>query len=263
MIIYMEVKDKKLKFGLKRSAPDDRDNVFSFFEYEKVPLPLRFSLSDTKEIKVFNQMNLNSCSANSVANQILLSNEKIKEAPSRLFLYWNSRREDIEEDHHSMFIEDSGASLRNTYKALMKFNDLPEQYYDYNESKVNALPPYDVYKTAARMERCMVSYRKIIPNEYNLNFILYKIQRPIVIGMCVFSNFELLSKDNYVLERPKWHNQMLGMHAVLCIGYDSIDETFIILNSHGKEFAKNGTFKIKNDYMLDPNLVFECWAINC
>ena len=177
------MEDKKaLKFGLLRSKKDDRDHVFSFFEYEKVILPLKFSLADTKEIHIFDQMQLNSCSANSVCNQIMLSNDKIKEIPSRLFLYWNARREDIEEDHHSIFIEDSGASLRNTYKALIKFNILPENNYPYNESKVNALPPHDAYKTAARLEPCLLSYRKIIPNEYNIKYILYKIGSGSVCG---------------------------------------------------------------------------------
>ena len=32
-----------------------------------------------------------------------------------LYIYWNSRREDIEEDHNSIFIEDTGAGLKNTY----------------------------------------------------------------------------------------------------------------------------------------------------
>ena len=252
-----------LKFGLKRSTRDDRDNILSYFEYEKIPLPLQFSLADTKEIIIFDQMELNSCSSNSVCNQIMLSNDKIKDVPSRLFLYWNSRREDIEEDHHSMFIDDSGASLRNTYKALMKYNELPESYYQYDQSKVNALPPYDVYKMASRMEKCLLSYRKIVPNEYNIKFILYKIKRPIVVGMVVFSNFIHLTKENCILDRPKPSDQMLGMHAVLCVGYDDYDSTFIIVNSHGKSFAKNGIFKMRNDYMLNPDLVFELWTINC
>ena len=115
MLIYMEDKKPKYKFGLRKSSIDDRDHILSFFEYEKMPLPLQFSLSDTKEINVFNQMNLNSCSSNSVVNQIVLSNDKTKEIPSRVFIYWNSRREDIEEDHNSIFIEDTGAGLKNTY----------------------------------------------------------------------------------------------------------------------------------------------------
>ena len=113
----------------------------------------------------------------------------------------------------------------------MKFNNLPERYYKYNESKVNALPSYDVYKTASHMEPYLLSYRKVVPIEYNLKFILYKIQRPFVVGMVVHSNFEELTKDNYILERPKpWHH-MFGLHAVLCISFDSFDDTFVILNS--------------------------------
>ena len=263
MLIYMEDKKSKYKFGLKKSSIDDRDHIFSFFEYEKIPIPLRFCLSDTKEINVFNQMNLNSCSANSICNQIMLSNDKIKDTPSRLFLYWNSRREDIEEDHQSIFIEDSGASLKNSYKALMKFNDVPESYYPYNEENVNALPPYDIYKTASHMEKCLLSYRKVIPIEYNLKFILYKIQRPIVVGMVVYSNFEELTKYNYILEKPKpWHH-MLGLHAVLLIGFDDMTNCFVVLNSHGKDWGLNGCFHMCYNYITDTSLVFKAWTINC
>ena len=52
MLIYMEDKKPKYKFGLRKSSIDDRDHILSFFEYEKMPLPLQFSLSDTKEINV-------------------------------------------------------------------------------------------------------------------------------------------------------------------------------------------------------------------
>ena len=46
-----------MKFGLKRSKPDIRDQLYCFFDYEKIPLPFKFSLTDTKEIEIFNQSN--------------------------------------------------------------------------------------------------------------------------------------------------------------------------------------------------------------
>ena len=59
----------KLKFGLKKSKPDEREKYFSFFTYENVPLPLQFC---PEKYSVFDQGNINSCSANSVSNKIKL-----------------------------------------------------------------------------------------------------------------------------------------------------------------------------------------------
>ena len=42
---------------------------------------------------------------------------------------------------------------------------------------------------------------------------------------------------------------MLGMHAVLCIGYDDIDSCFIIVNSHSKQWGNNGKFKMRHDML--------------
>ena len=51
--------------------------------------------------------------------------------PSRLFIYINARLEDIQEEYHrSIYIVDDGASLRNSYKAVMKYNMVDENITD-------------------------------------------------------------------------------------------------------------------------------------
>ena len=140
--------DKKpiYKFGLKRSTDDPRDKVLCFYEYEKIQLPLKFSLEDIhKDIEPFDQGNLNLCSANALSNQIKLSNDDMFITPSRLFTYFNSRIEDIQENRQSLYISDEGASLRNTYKSIMKYNCLDERYFGYYEEKVNVFPSADIY----------------------------------------------------------------------------------------------------------------------
>ena len=112
-----------------------------------------------------------------------------------------------------------------------------------------------MYKIASATKRCLLSYRKVIAIEYNLKYILYKLQKPIVIGMCCFffENFTRLTKTNYTIRRTG--GCMLGMHSVLIVGYDDIDITFIVVNSHGREFGDgNGKFKIGYEYALSPDL---------
>ena len=36
------------KFGLKPSLDDLRDRIFCFYDYAKIPLPFKFSLTDIK-----------------------------------------------------------------------------------------------------------------------------------------------------------------------------------------------------------------------
>ena len=253
---------KVLKFGLKPSKDDSRDHLFSFFEYEKIPLPLQFSLANTKEIEVYDQLNYNSCSANSVSNQIKLSCDDVFVNPSKLFMYFNARVEDLNEDHHSIYINDEGASLRNTYKGIMKFNYLDEKYYGYYEENLNRMPPKEIYRIAQATKRCLISYRKVLPIEYNMKFILYKLKKPIVFGMSVYTNFLNITKNNYILKRPASNDYLLGHHAVLAIGYDDITNCFIILNSHGKDWGLDGCFHMSYEYAKDPTLLFEAWIIN-
>ena len=169
--------------------------------------------------------------------------------------------EDADENQQP-YISDEGASLKNCYKALMKYNYCDEKHFPYYEENVNAFPPKYMYNLALSNERVLESYRKVIPVEYNLKYILYKIKLPIVIGMSIYSNFERITKTNNILYKPSIHDQYLGAHAVVCIGYDDINRTFIILNSHGKDWGNNGLFYMSYDYMLSNDLVWEAWVIN-
>ena len=87
-------------------------------------------------------------------------------------------------------------------------------------------------------------------------------QRPILCGIMLYSNFFKLTKDDDVLELPSKDDELLGGHAVVVCGFDEETHTFEILNSHGSDFANNGYFKIKSKYILDPNLAFEFYVIN-
>ena len=256
--------DKKVfKFGLKKSVLSEHDKV-CMFKYEQVDLPSEFSLSDLHEIHIFNQGHLNSCSANAISNQIILSTPKdeIKDQiPSRLYIYFNSRLTDQSlHGNKSIRIEDDGASLKASFDSVTKYNWLDESLYPYIEEKVCSFPQKDIYLKAYRNKSHIKSYRHIVPQLYSLKYILAILKKPICLGMSVFENFCDLNKDNYTLRKPE--GQFLGLHAVLIYSYSDHTQTFGIINSHGKEFGLNGTFQLSYDYTLDPNLCFEFFVIN-
>ena len=204
----------KLKFGLKRSKLTDHDKV-CMFQYEKVDLPTRFSLNNTHVIHIFDQGNLNSCSANAISNQFLLSNkEDLSDIiPSRLYLYFNSRLIDEKERGGPVRIEDEGATFVHAYEAFTKYNWVDEKQYKYDETNVNKFPPPDIYRKAYATKPKIHSYRRIIPQLYSIKYILAILKRPIAFGMSVYETFTSLDNNNYVLSEPR--GQYLNLHAML------------------------------------------------
>ena len=60
--------------------------------------------------------------------------------------------------------------------------------------------------------------------------------------MHIYSNFERITKTNNILYKLSPYDQFLGAHAVVIIGFNDINRTFIILNNHGKDWGNNGLF---------------------
>ena len=79
-------------------------------------------------IIVYDQGKIILCSDNAVSNQILISDTHnvIDFMPSRLYRYLKSILIDSE---YILPLNDSGASLRNVYKALLKYNFPSETTY--------------------------------------------------------------------------------------------------------------------------------------
>ena len=83
----MTSEQKKLCFGLKKSTPSPIDHLVSF-NYDKIDFPISFSLRENVK-QIYDQSNINSCSANATASFLSLSNKV--DNISRLYLYFCTR----------------------------------------------------------------------------------------------------------------------------------------------------------------------------
>ena len=126
---------------------------------------------------------------------------------------------------------------------------------------VNELPYNHIFVEAFTNKSPIVSYRQILPSKHALKYILYKLKQPIIFGMSVYTNFLNITKENDILSLPTAKDELLGLHAVLIVGYDDETDTFDILNSHGSDWGDNGYFKLKYEYALNPDLCFEFYTI--
>ena len=252
---------KSLRFGLKKSKSEPQDKLVCFFtQCKQVDFPSKFSLKDRVK-QVYDQLSLNACSANATANFLQLSDKGniLKSSISRLYLYFTTRWLDKK---NMLPVEDQGATLKSVFTALSTYHYIDEVKYPYEIEKVNSIPPSKVFEEAITVNKCpFVSYRQITQTKCSLKYSLYMCQLPILCGIQVYSNFTRLTKEDDILTLPSPQDELLGGHAVVIIGFDDETDTFEILNSHGSDFGNEGYFRIKSEYILNPELGFEFYTV--
>jgi len=208
---------------------------------------------------VYNQGQLGSCTANSVASAFDFERKAQGLSfitPSRLFLYYNTR--DIE----GTVDYDSGASLRDTIRSVVKQGVCPEIDWPYDISKFTEQPPFDTYLTAEKNQA--LEYRRIAPSETEMMQCLALVKRPFVFGFSVFGFFETPEMESTgILRLPDDSERSpIGGHAVKCVGYDRIKRLFKIKNSYGAAWGPfGGFFYIPFDYAANPGLADDRWII--
>lgn len=249
------MKSLKRAYGWKRDLPDQRDAIFKSFILPKDLLPsvdLRYGLG-----QVYNQGPLGSCTANAIASafQYALKREKKPEFdPSRLFLYYNERA--MEGNIES----DSGATIRDGIKSINTTGICSEQCFPYNVAMFKAQPGQTCYSEAAvhkvsqyaRIEQNLVALKSCLAEEI-----------PIVFGFTVYEQFESdEAAQTGIVKMPGFYQSMLGGHATLIAGYDDSTRLFTVRNSWGEEWGDNGNFYMPYEYVTNPNLASDFWAIN-
>ena len=246
--------NKKLCFGLKKSKIEPHDHVVSF-NIEKIDMPTKFNLKDRVK-QIYDQKNMNACSANATASLLNLSNTDIN--ISRLYLYFSSR---LIDNNMILPVQDQGTTLKSVFNALSQYKYIDETKYPYYPHLVNDIPYKHIFEEAFKNKSPIVSYRQITPSKHAIKYILYKLEQPVIFGMNVFSNFLDITKENDILDMPKPEHELIGLHAVLIVGFDDETETFDILNSHGADWGNNGYFRMSYTYVIS-DLSFEFYCVN-
>ena len=85
---------------------------------------------------------------------------------------------------------------------------------------------------------------------------------PFVFGFTVYDAFEsgVVAKTG-VLNMPTSAEQVVGGHAVLCVGYDDAAQRFIVRNSWGAKWGQKGYFTMPYAYMITRGLASDFWTI--
>lgn len=251
MINYAKLKHA---YGWIPDFPDQRD-----FPYISLALaiPLLPKAVDLRKYctSIENQLSLGSCTAFAlVGNLEYIKQKKVRKDLnfSKLFLYYNERVMRNNEDF------DSGASLRDGIKSLVKKGDCLEKFWPYKIRKFRVKPPEYAYENALDFQ--IKSYYRITA----LSEMKHTISQgfPFVFGFGVYESFEseIVARTGMVpLPRPD--ETVLGGHAVMAVGYDDGNNYFIVRNSWGKDWGDGGYFYMPYDYLANRNLSSDFWTI--
>lgn len=248
----------KHKYGFKKSKTINP--LHKFVKFQLHPNGSNIRSVDLRTIcpNVYDQGQLGSCTANSICGAYEILQIKQKELnpfePSRLFVYYNEREK---EGHIN---EDSGAEICDGIESINKIGLCPETMWPYDISKFTEKPSDNCYNDAKlhrsvkyfKMENTSEQLKQCLINGY-----------PFVFGFEVYESFESdeVAKTG-MMPMPNINTeQLLGGHAVCCVGYDDDKKCFIVRNSWGPNWGDKGYFYMPYAYMTNSDRCSDFWYI--
>ena len=224
--------------------------------------------------EIEDQGSLNACTA--LAGVALLeyfvnrSNGRYTDASS-LFLYKATRR--------LMNLNgDVGASVRETMKAMALFGIPPEQYWQYDESKVNEEPSAFCYSFAQNFQA--LKYFRLDYAGISKEVLLLQIKAviatsfPCIFGFTIYTSaYEASNQRNGLIPFPDYkRDRVVGGHSVVAVGYDDYKKierkdrvapsegAFLVRNSFGADWGDGGYGWLPYDYVL-AGLTADWWSL--
>ena len=136
--------------------------------------------------------------------------------PSRLFLYYNTR------EYEGTTQQDSGASIRDTVKALNRKGVCKEEDWPYNVWRFKTKPPQRCYDAAQGNNLC--KYERLRQDVDQLRACLND-NCPFIFGFHIYGDFSgTQSQYNGGMSMHKYE----GSHAVVAVGYNDDKKYFIV-----------------------------------
>jgi C1A family cysteine protease len=242
--------------GWVPDLPDGRDLLYAAPLKPLAKLPEKIDLRKGLP-KAYDQGELGSCTANAIAGALEFNQRKqrLKEifTPSRLFIYYNERAME------GTIESDSGAMLRDGVKSVNKRGACKETSWPYDIERFREKPGKPCYAEGRKHQA--IRYMRVNQSLAQLKGCLAE-GFPFVFGFAVYESFmsQAVAKSGEV-EMPRAREEFLGGHAVLAVGYDEAKQRFIVRNSWGSKWGKNGHFTMPYPYLVQSSLSRDFWTI--
>ena len=209
--------------------------------------------------EIEDQKRTNSCVANAEVGALELLQARQghpRRDLSRLFVYFNSRR------LHGNEIKDEGTFVHTAMAALIAHGVCEEKLWPLSELTVNDPPTQACYENAQHYGGIEFARMKAsVPIEFILAEGI-----PVVIGVTLPRECYVEAHKTGVMPLPE-NVQQSGEpfrhsgHAMLVVGYDLESKHYILRNSWGRNYAKDGYFMMPFAIMQKHSRPERNWAI--
>ena len=238
------------KYALRRQEYDKRDHAYSDAYQPALKLPIRTDLRSLAP-PAWDQGTVGTCHAEMTCAAMCVARGQAGLPyldPSVLFSAYTTR---ALEGHAN---EDSGATIRSTFKAAAAFGVCSSETWPYIVARLCVRPTPKSYAEAKLHEAIQYQFlsqsaaelRGALANGHVWGF-----------GITVYESFESAQVARTgLVPMPKPTEQALGGHALLCVGYDDLRARFLIRNSWGTGWGIDGHCWMPYSYILNPNLAF-------
>lgn len=201
------------------------------------------------------QGNLGSCTGNAIAGAIELLNRRNNKQNdiSRLFIYYYERLIEGTVNY------DAGAYIRDGIKSCYTYGAPLEGYWPYDVNKFRTKPNNLAINDA--LKRKVTLYERVANHNSCLDAIANGY--PVIIGFDVYSSFETLAVARTgMMPFPDIRKERyLGGHAVLLVGYNKKDQTYIVRNSWGPYWGDSGYFYMPFKVIQTATMSTDFWII--
>jgi len=214
----------------------------------EVKLPSLLVLPNSLLAPVYDQLQLQSCIANSVCyvfNYYYFLQYNKWVSFSRLYVYYWGRLQD-----NIPPTKDSGFQIRSGIKAVKEKGLIPETQYPYSETTYSKLPDSKLTNTMPDF-----SYYAVNPDLKEIKVAL-KNGYPIIFGLALYESFFKTGKNGFVASPNTSSEKSNGGHAMTIWGWDDPNKQFLVLNSWGYGAGANGWYYIPYDVMLNRDLAY-------
>ncbi|UJR16764.1 hypothetical protein I4U23_003664 [Adineta vaga] len=176
---------------------------------------------------------------------------------SRLFVYYNARVRDNDDDPH---VIDDGSTVASTIETVEEFGVCPEYIWPYNIRKVNTKPNKQCYDAAVAN-----SISEALAVDIDLNEMRACLAQgfPILLILELFKSFDKASTHG-IVPMPKsteTSRASHGRHSVVLSGYSDHSRAFIVRNSWGQSWGDRGYCYIPYDYIGNSDLCDSAWTV--
>ena len=239
------------KYHYVKDKVDTRDHPYQLTNMSQPnSVDLRMYCSPIED-----QGNLGSCTGNAIAGAIELIDKKNGKNldVSRLFIYYYERLLEGTVNY------DSGAYIRDGIRATYNYGAPTENLWPYNISKFKTVPTQAAITDAAK--RKVTSYQRAD----NFLAVIDAITAgyPVIVGFSVYSSFEspTVARTGIMPYPNTSREQLLGGHAVLIVGYNKTNNTFIVRNSWGQNWGDRGYFYMPFQVIQNTSMSSDFWVI--